>query len=331
MSGHEAPLPRVSFIVPVFNDAERLARCLRSIRASRYPSDRIEIVVADNGSQDGSPEIARSAGAILVAAPHVSVAALRNRAAHASRGSILAYVDADNEVVPGWVESAVETLRLPAVGAVGALYHPPPNGTWVQHGYDGLRGRPAGRQDVEWIGSGNLAIWRSAFEAVDGFDTSLETCEDVDLCHRLRAAGLRVISDERMKNIHHGDPATLWELFKGELWRGRDNLRVSFRRPLRWRTVTTAIIPLVDIGLIGLAVGGLFVGGAVGRAVSLAALLVILAPSVLKAARSLARRSPPHVAYAVQVFAVACVYDLGRAFALIARARHRNTRPAVIR
>ena len=42
---------------------------------------------------------------------------------------------------------------------------------------------------VTWLGSGNMAVRRSAFEEVGGFDTTLETCEDVDLCRKLRARG----------------------------------------------------------------------------------------------------------------------------------------------
>ena len=61
--------------------------------------------------------------------------------------------------------------------------------------------RPRDQRDADWLGSGNLAVSRTAFELVGGFDTSLETCEDVDFCHRLRAKGQRVVerfaSEER--------------------------------------------------------------------------------------------------------------------------------------
>ena len=53
----------VSFVIPVRNDARRLHRCLASIAANCYPPDRIEIIVADNGSQDDSAAVAGQAGA----------------------------------------------------------------------------------------------------------------------------------------------------------------------------------------------------------------------------------------------------------------------------
>jgi hypothetical protein len=48
-----------------------------------------------------------------------------------------------------------------------------------------------------------------------------------------------------MVNHHFGDPATLGELFRGELWRGRDNLRVSLRGPVDWRDLPSVIVPLL--------------------------------------------------------------------------------------
>src|SRR5215212_9084481 len=96
-------LPVVSFIVPVRNDAERLERCLASIRRADYPHDRLELVVADNGSTDGSDRVAREAGALVLSLPRLRVAEMRNRAVAASRGDVIAFVDADHEIDPVWI------------------------------------------------------------------------------------------------------------------------------------------------------------------------------------------------------------------------------------
>src|SRR5262249_52970008 len=125
-----------------------------------------------------------------------------------------------------------------------------------QRAYDRFRLHRRGIHEVDWLGSGNLAVRRDAFLRVGGFDTSLETCEDVDLCNRLRAAGYRLVSDDRMRSIHFGDPSTLGELFRGELWRGRDNVRTTIRGPLTLRSLPSLAVPvanllLLTIGLIG--------------------------------------------------------------------------------
>ena len=46
-------------------------------------------------------------------------------------------------------------------------------------------------------------------------------------------------SGTRLRNVHHGDPASLARVFLGELWRGRDNARVSLRTPRSWRTLAS--------------------------------------------------------------------------------------------
>lgn len=60
---HILPLsgpPRVSVVVPVFNDAERLQQTLEALRTQTYPDERHEVIVVDNGSTDGSSEVARA-------------------------------------------------------------------------------------------------------------------------------------------------------------------------------------------------------------------------------------------------------------------------------
>jgi GT2 family glycosyltransferase len=317
--------PTVSFVVPVRNDAARLAKCLRSIRDNDCQPSQIEIVVVDNGSTDGSTQVARRFGARLHVIPGARVSALRNQGARHASGDVLAFVDADHEIAPGWVSAVLETLRLDSVGAAGALCHAPADGTWVQRAYAYLRGRPLGRQDVEWLGSGNMAVWRHTFDAIGGFDTALVACEDVDLCNRIRAAGLRVVSDSRLDNIHHGDPKTLRDLFRSELWRGRDNLRVSFRGPVSWHGLPSAVVPVLDLVMMvvaPIALAATLSGWKPGLALAATALFLLLGGAAAKVIRALARDRSIRLTGLLQTFAVACVYDLARALALVTRIPH---------
>jgi GT2 family glycosyltransferase len=326
----DAKIPRITFIVPVRNDAVRLETCLRSIRRSAGTSDYHEIIVVDNGSTDGSGDVARRLGAtVLTIGDNVKVSELRNTAARHAAGDIFAFIDADNEIVSAWTHAAIEVLRLPAVGAVGALYLAPHNGTWVQRAYGYLRGRAEAQHDIDWLGSGNIAVWRTAFESVGGFDTSLETCEDVDFCQRLRASGARLVSDARLESTHHGDPETLSDLFVAERWRGRDNVRVSLRGPISWSSLPSAVIPIVDIAMIAaavLGVLGMFTSLWYGLIVVFAALAIITGGAWLRVIRIVVRDRAVRGVAILQVLAVACVYDVGRALALVTPTPHRAVR-----
>jgi GT2 family glycosyltransferase len=315
----------VSFIVPVKNDAQRLKRCLASIAATA--GDR-EIIVVDNGSTDESPAVGREAGARVLSLPGKCVSALRNDAAAIARGDCLAFVDADHELVGSWMAAAIDVMHQRDVGATGALYVAPADGTWVQRTYGALRGRTVGRAETRWLGSGNLIVRREAFKTIRGFDETLESCEDVDLCQRLRDAGWRVIADERLVSIHHGDPRTLRELFRAERWRGRDNLRVALRTRVTLRDLPSIVSPVVVavavVVVLAATAAAPFTGGrSLSVAVVAAIAFVLIALARTARIASISGRS---VTAVVGALAVGTTYELARASAIMTRAGHH--RPA---
>ena len=314
----------LSFIIPVRNDADGLRRCLQAVATA---ANRLacEIIVVDNGSTDGSANVALEAGAAVVNAPGLRVSAVRNRGAAAATGDLLAFVDADNEICSGWALAAIEVTSPAGVAAAGAPYCAPFPGTWVQRAFDALRRRPSQPEETDWLASGNLVVRRTAFLAVDGFDETLETCEDVDLCRRLRSAGWRLMADSRLESIHHGDPGTLMAVFRGEWWRGRDNLRVSLRPPRSWKSLLSAGLS----GSIVAATSTMTVGLALGRAgapVVVGAVAVIAAVTLVRAARILHGLGSARPSAVGQALAVAAAYEAGRAIALVSRGSHARRR-----
>jgi GT2 family glycosyltransferase len=312
-------LPLVSFVIPVRNDAQRLQVCLDSIKANDYPEERIELIVVDNGSTDDSPNVARQAGAAVLSVPRASVGELRNRGGLYACGDILAFVDADHAIGTDWIGEAVAALSMHDVAAAGTHCRPPAGAKWVQSRYDLLRNHVEAFADVEWLGGGNLVIKRQVFNGIGGFDCSLEACEDVDLCKRIRGIGGRILNAPTMRSTHFGDPSTLRALFAGELWRGRDNLRVTLRARRSLRTIGSAMVPLITLSALAGAIVSLIFRWT-ETAILLASLPLSLA--ALRAAVMGARDSHLTAIGTVQSFVVALVYDAARAFALVARTPH---------
>ncbi|MGE0449744.1 MAG: glycosyltransferase family 2 protein [Vicinamibacterales bacterium] len=309
----------MSVVIPVLNDARRLDECLRSLGENDCA---LEVLVIDNGSTDTSVAVARARGATVVVRPHGSVGALRNEGARMASASYVAFVDADHRVGRGWAEAALEVLRAPAVGAAGAPYQSEGN-TWVQRTYDGLRRHRPGRQTVSWLGSGNMIVRRAAFEAIGGFDERIHTCEDVDLCRRLRAAGWVIVSDSSLVSTHSGDPATLRGVFLGELWRGRDNLFVSVRRPWDARAIASALVPAMSLSL---AAASLVAAGGAFFSASAASVALLGVPVLLRTCQICAGRNSWNPVAVGQGIAVSACFEAGRALALVARAGHRRRR-----
>jgi hypothetical protein len=316
-------LPLLSVVVPVRNDAQRLRRCLASIKASDYPLDRLEIIVADNGSSDHSGQVGQELGARVLLFPDIRVSEVRNQAAAQASGDILVFVDADHELDKNWIPQAIDDLRTTTAAAVGAAYYAPADGTWVQRMYDSFRSRTPGIRKVEWLGSGSLAVRREVFRELGGFDSSLETCEDVDFCQRLRQGNHVLYSDDRLHSVHLGDPRSLRALFFGELWRGRDNLRVSLRGPLTLRGLPSVLIPVANLLLLTAVIGGLLRRDPRGIEWATWAIAGIVVLTILRLGRMLTRMEHFDLLTIPRAFMVALVYEISRALALIVRTPHR--------
>ena len=98
----------ISVIIPVLNEEKFLPDCLRSLKNQDYQGD-YEIIVADNGSTDGTAHIARDFGAKVVPCPEkTSVFYARQVGADAARGDIIAQADADTIYPVGWLKKIAD-------------------------------------------------------------------------------------------------------------------------------------------------------------------------------------------------------------------------------
>jgi len=176
--------------MPVRDGLPWLEEQLEALCAQEY-DEPWEVVVADNGSSDGSIEVLRSwSGRCerirLVDASAVSgQAAARNLAASRAGGEFLAFCDADDVVRPGWLRSFGEALAHADVVA-GAFDMSSLNGA------SPASPAPAATRQMGFLPFGlssNLAVRREAFESAGGFSEELSVGEDADLCWRLQLEG----------------------------------------------------------------------------------------------------------------------------------------------
>ena len=229
-----SPAPKVSIIVPTRNAESLLRLGIGSILAkTTYPD--FEIIVVNNRSDDPGTlayfaELRATGVRVLDFDAPFNFSALNNFAAREARGSLLAFLNNDLEIIsPDWLdEMATQALR-PEIGAVGALLYYP-NDT-VQHagvvlgltgparrdgvaghafkcaprGSEGQRNRLRLVQNYSAITAACLVIRREVFEAVGGFnETDLPVAfNDTDFCLRVRAAGYRNLWTPFAEFYHH--------------------------------------------------------------------------------------------------------------------------------
>jgi GT2 family glycosyltransferase/spore maturation protein CgeB len=229
--------PLVSIIILNRNGAAHLRRLLPALHRTTYTS--FEIVLVDNASDDGSPDIAAAGtGPITVIRneENVPFADANNQAVEAATGDLLLFLNNDIEPLgPGWLGRLVDTLEQLDAAAVGArlVYPRRPNDDTagdkafadltLQHG--GIAfvpgdGVPTGRnlgtgtdprsaearrvEEVAGVTAACMLIRRTDFVAVGGFTTGyVYGTEDVDLCMKLQAAGRRIVYDGGAVLWHH--------------------------------------------------------------------------------------------------------------------------------
>lgn len=210
---------KISFIVPLLNEKKTISLCLDSIIHEMADND--EIIVVDNGSTDGSKDIVKNYAKmherlLLMNCPSVNIAAVRNAGARIANGHLLAFVDADCILCPKWRTNAINTFKEAPVSATGSKVDLPSYATWIEKAWFSQRKKKSGK--VKYINSGNLVVKKRDFDAVGGFNESLVTGEDSELCWRLNKNGHLVYENPLVKAIHFGNPKNIRAFYRQQRW-----------------------------------------------------------------------------------------------------------------
>jgi glycosyltransferase involved in cell wall biosynthesis len=184
-------LPLVSAIIPVLNGERFLAAAVASIRRQRYP--RIEVIVVDDGSTDGTVAVASSLGdgVRCVSQANAGPPAARNRGLELARGNLIAFLDADDL----WSEDKLEVqagrmLADPEVDAVMGTTQIFLRSAAMDDAT--TLGEPAGPPAL-LLSLGSALFRREVFDRVGRFDVSQRMDDDVDWFLRALEAGVRVL------------------------------------------------------------------------------------------------------------------------------------------
>jgi len=193
--------PYVSVIVPVYNDAKQLRRCLRGLEAQTYPSDQYEVIVVDNASDESiEPLVAHFAHAKAEFERRKGSYAARNKGIEAADGEVLAFTDSDCIPAPQWIEAGVSRLIQDAdIGAVGgritmSFKEGQPTPVELVDAMISLNQEKNCSQG--YAVTANVFTRRRVIEEVGTFDARLKSGGDVEWTRRISAAGYDVVFGE---------------------------------------------------------------------------------------------------------------------------------------
>ena len=170
--------PMVSVVVCAYNAERTLQPCLEALQRLSYP--RLELILVDDGSRDGTPDIAaRFPGVRVIHQENRGLSFARNVGAQAATGDIVAYTDADCVVDPHWLHFLVRQFQTGDHGAVGGPNLPPPEAALVPAA---VAASPGGPTHVlltdtlaEHIAGCNMAFRRELLLGLGGFDPQFRT------------------------------------------------------------------------------------------------------------------------------------------------------------
>ncbi|MFL5823904.1 MAG: glycosyltransferase family 2 protein [Solirubrobacteraceae bacterium] len=257
---------KLSAIIPTHNRPLLLRRCLETLRSQEVDPSSLEVVVVDDGSRADMRALvgeAAAGGPIQMRCERQDLAGLnaaRNRGVAASEGTVLAFLDDDTRVCPGWATALLDAFRDPECAGVGGkveldLGSPAP--PWLEGRTQYLAEYDLGLEPrwLEWdplaggdplpVGA-NCAVRRSAFDQVGGFRPGLDRLGgslvsngDTDFFRRLRTSGAALRYEPGARVLHYVPPErlTVSYFLRRQYAQGvSDELLLAQRgQPFNWR------------------------------------------------------------------------------------------------
>jgi glycosyltransferase involved in cell wall biosynthesis len=227
IEGNETPV--VSIVIPCFNEERYIEICLASIYRLDYDFSKLEVIVVDNGSADNTVEIAKQFPLQILIKKDVKVGGVRNFGAYHAKGEYLVFLDADCVVESAWLNKGISQLISQANLVLGGQYLLRDDPSWLEK-YWVLNSLKEQVYLTTLVG-GCIFMRKNTFNAVGGFNVSLNSGEDSDLTHRLAAANFDVKIDPQLSVVHLGYPSEIIPFIKRQIWHSADYI-TNFKKSL---------------------------------------------------------------------------------------------------
>jgi GT2 family glycosyltransferase len=193
----DAPTADLSVVIPCLNAADVLPRQLEALTAQHW-NGTWDIVVADNGSTDATRAIARSYQGRLPTLRVVDASERRGRQHACNAGARVAgravvFIDADDEIAPGYVAAVGDALaQHPIVAA--SIDDSTLNHGWILEGRSGTQSAALqhGLGFLPFGSGGTLGVQYPVFATLGGFADDMDYAEDVDFCWRAQLSGVPI-------------------------------------------------------------------------------------------------------------------------------------------
>lgn len=252
--------PFVSLILPIRNEGAHIQRCLEAVLDQDYPSDRMEILVVDGMSTDGTREMVQEIIAkqekpdkrssvsrspspvILLDNPSGIVPSAMNIGLRQAEGDIIIRVDGHTVIAPDYVRRCVEALERTEADSVGGRMNAAGTGAFGRavalatsspFGVGGARFHYSDKE--EWVDTVYMGAWpRRVFDTIELFDEELVRDQDDEFNYRLRGHEGRILLSPAIRseyNVRSTPRALFRQYFQYGYWK----VRVLQKHPRQMR------------------------------------------------------------------------------------------------
>jgi len=286
-----------SVIVPAFNGEPTLAKCLDALLSQTAARDSYEVIVVDDGSVDGTRNIAERYPVRYCFQKNQGPAAARNQGASLASGEILLFTDCDCVPAPDWVMEILSPFDDEAVVAAKGAYKTKQTEIVARFAqiefeerYELLEKTP----NIDMVDTYSAGYRKDIFLEMHGFDTGFPKAdnEDTDLSYRIASRSLKMVFNPRAIVVHLGHPDTLMRYARLKFSRGYWRMVVYKRFPEKMirdsYTPQTLKLQIVSLFLLVVAIPILLVAPTLGAALGTVAAVVFFAlslPFILAALR----------------------------------------------
>ena len=269
--------PKVSVIVPCYNEEKTITLLLDALTRQTYPKENMEVIVADGMSDDETLHKIEAFRALqpglnvrVVENPRRIIPAALNRAIEEARGEFIIRLDAHSVPHPEYISRCVSGLEQYLGDNVGGIWKiVARENTWLAQSIAAAASHPLGVGDAKYRYADSAeevdtvpfgAFRRDYLLKIGGYDESLLTNEDYELNTRIRQSGGKLWLDPNIQ-VQYYSRSNLRQLAR-QYWRygyWKSVMLSRYPGSLRWRQ---ALPPLFVLGLVVLVFASLFLPAA---------------------------------------------------------------------
>ena len=235
---------KLSVVIPVFNSAKYLVRCLDALEGQDYPAESFEVIVVDNNSTDDSVAIVRRhQGVRLLRESKQCSYSARNTGVRAASGEVIAFLDPDCLPVPGWLAAIARAIETPRRGIVLGKreFDAPTRGLRRLSEYDTVLAEhinSSQNPDIYFGYCNNMAVRRTLFDEQGGFHEVPRGADTVFVHNAVITHGCDIVGYDGDIRVVHLEIDGVTDFFRKRMYYGASNSRtrgLGTARPLSQR------------------------------------------------------------------------------------------------